>query len=382
MTSLRAARTLISGSANTIIDPQRVTMARLRRGLKKVELARELGVTPRTITRYETDGIPETSLDSFCAVTGFPRAFFYRDATGLEGNSAALFRAGRRATQAQKDTATACGMMGYEIDEFLRARFTLPGLQLPDLAGWSPQEAARELRSLWSIGPEAPLPNLVHLCEANGVHVYGLPPVAQAVDAFSNWYGAQPLVFLARQKSPERSRFDLAHELGHLVLHTHTSCEGARDQEKEADAFASEFLLPEAVIRRTMRNAPSLTMILTYRNSFKLSAMAVTMAAKQAGRLSDYAFKLTVRNLSAKGYRRGEPGGMTAQETSRIFSEVFRKDNPKHVTIGRLSDELGFPVEDVHSLTFGTQIIGLIGGVQHRISTPARNHAGRPLRIV
>ncbi|MGP5660698.1 XRE family transcriptional regulator [Corynebacterium falsenii] len=375
------ARTLTSGSANTVIDPRRAKIARLRRGLKKVELAREMGVTPRSITRYETDGVPEISLDAFCTATEFPRTFFYRDATGLESNSATLFRAGRRATQTQKDTAIACGLMGCELDTVLRTRFKLPGLRLPDLSGLSPSEAARELRSVWSIGPEAPLPNLVQLCESNGVHVYGLPPVAQAVDAFSNWYGTQPLVFLSRQKSPERSRFDVAHELGHLVLHNHSSCDQASDQEKEADAFASEFLLPEAVIRRTMRNTPSISMILTYRDSFKLSAMAVAMAAKHAGKFSDHAFKLTMRNLSAKGYRRGEPGGMVAQEKSRIFGEVFRKDNPKHITIAELSGELGFPIEDIHSLTFGTQIVGLTGG--RRSASPSEYSVARQsLRIV
>jgi Zn-dependent peptidase ImmA (M78 family) len=44
-------------------------------------------------------------------------------------------------------------------------------------------------------------------------------------------------------KSAERSRFDAAHELAHLVLHIHGMTSGGRDIEREADMFASAFLI-------------------------------------------------------------------------------------------------------------------------------------------
>ncbi|MCH6544747.1 MAG: ImmA/IrrE family metallo-endopeptidase, partial [Deltaproteobacteria bacterium] len=65
-----------------------------------------------------------------------------------------------------------------------------------------------------------------------------------AVDAFSFWHGARPCIFLNPSKrSASRSRFDIAHELGHLVLHA-DAAPGSPIHEKEANAFASAFLLP------------------------------------------------------------------------------------------------------------------------------------------
>lgn len=60
----------------------------------------------------------------------------------------------------------------------------------------------------------------------------------QPNEIISAWVGPRPLIFASRQKTPEPSRFDIAHELGHLVLH-HSSTEGDNaQQEKEADDFA------------------------------------------------------------------------------------------------------------------------------------------------
>ncbi len=40
------------------------------------------------------------------------------------------------------------------------------------------------------------------------------------IDAFSVWYDAKPYIFLSSDKgSNVRTRFDMAHELGHLIMH-------------------------------------------------------------------------------------------------------------------------------------------------------------------
>lgn len=63
---------------------------------------------------------------------------------------------------------------------------------------------------------------MVHLCESRGIPVYGLTNIAKEMDAFSARDGPQPFIFTSRKKTPERKRFDIAHELGHLVLHHNT----------------------------------------------------------------------------------------------------------------------------------------------------------------
>jgi Zn-dependent peptidase ImmA (M78 family) len=72
---------------------------------------------------------------------------------------------------------------------------------------------------------------------AGGIRIFSLAIDAREVDAFSLWKAATPFVFLNGNKSSEHSRYDAAHELGHLVLHHHGTPQG-RDAEREADAFA------------------------------------------------------------------------------------------------------------------------------------------------
>ncbi|WP_234014515.1 ImmA/IrrE family metallo-endopeptidase [Cronobacter dublinensis] len=81
------------------------------------------------------------------------------------------------------------------------------------------------------------------------------------VDAFSFWVDEKPFVLLNTMKIPERSRFDAAHKLGHLVLHKHSSNNG-RQAELDTDRFASAFLMPERSVLATVLRMPSLDLLI------------------------------------------------------------------------------------------------------------------------
>ncbi|MFD0008790.1 ImmA/IrrE family metallo-endopeptidase [Streptomyces sp. NPDC127178] len=75
--------------------------------------------------------------------------------------------------------------------------------------------------------------------------------MSKRVDAFSHWYGNRPLVFRNPAKNDKaRSRFDAAHEAGHLVMRLDAE-PGSRIVENQAHDFAAEFLMPSAECRRT-----------------------------------------------------------------------------------------------------------------------------------
>ncbi|WP_372511642.1 XRE family transcriptional regulator [Nocardia amikacinitolerans] len=326
----------------------------MRRGMTKVELARELSVIPRTIARYEAGEAPREIAAALAATLDFPAGYFLRGGAPAFDSTEVRFRAARRATARERDAAVAAGVAGMEIDRWISARFVLPEVSLPSLAGNDPKTAAQLLRGFWGLGTK-PLPNLVQLCESRGVRVYSLPPLADAVDAYSMWRSDIPYVFLARRKSPERIRFDLAHEIGHLVLHDGEPCATAA-VEREADAFASEFLMPEASIVEYLAPTPSVDDILQVRDQFKVSAMALAFAAHKAGRISDWIYRQVCIELSTRGFRSSEPGGMPNYEMSRVFPQVLSRSNTKKVTARIIADELDLPLGDVHALTFGTEL--------------------------
>nr|WP_083894192.1 XRE family transcriptional regulator [Nocardia tenerifensis] len=326
----------------------------MRRGMTKIELAHQLSVTPRTITKYESGQAPTRAAHKLGEALDFPAAYFGRGGAPVLDASEVRFRAARRASARERDAAVAAGVSGVEIDQWISARFTLPSIDLPSFAGDTAVVAARLLRAVWGLGTK-PLPNLVQLCESRGVRVYSLPPFADAVDAYSIWRGDVPYVFLARRKTPERIRFDLAHEIGHLVLHGGESCE-TPSLEREADAFASEFLMPAASMIEYLPPNPLVQDVLTARGQFKVSAMALAFAAHKAGRLSDWAYRQMCIELSARGFRNTEPGGMSNYEMSRVFPQVLSRSKSAKVNARLIATELNLPLSDVHALTFGTEL--------------------------
>jgi len=193
----------------------------------------------------------------------------------------------------------------------------------------------------------------VQLAESRGVRVYTLPPIAEEVDAYSAWHDGKPFMFLARRRSPEGMRFDVAHELAHLVLHPAAAHDDAA-QEREANEFASEFLIPRDAIPEYLRTNPPVKELLEVRDQFKVSAMALAYATHSAGRMTEWAYRNTCIELSGRGFRKREPDGMPAHEMSRVFSQILGPQGM--VTAREIAADLHVPVQEVRALTFGVEL--------------------------
>lgn len=229
---------------NPHLDAASIEQDRCLRGIPNAKLAREISVTPRTYSRYLMEGFPAEIAPTLSTILDVPAVFLDSSHPHELKFSNINFRAGRKAQAAHRQAAVANGNLLSEVDSWIRKTFTLPHLDWIDLSNESPKLAAQLLRQAWGLGTN-PAPNMVHLCESRGISVYGLTNIAKSVDAFSAWVDSQPFIFVSRQQTPERIRFDIAHELGHLVLHHNSTGGDNAHQEKEADASASEFLIPQ-----------------------------------------------------------------------------------------------------------------------------------------
>ncbi|WP_164860045.1 XRE family transcriptional regulator [Actinomyces wuliandei] len=339
------------------VHPCRVRLARQRAGLTKTELARRTGVSTRTVTTWESEGAPPSRAEGLAAATRVPVTLLHRHPVEEVAEEAVFFRARRRSPARLRHVATALGALGTDFYAEVTQHFRLPALDLPEGAALAaptvppalavqpvlpalvvsspppappasavPQDAARELRTVWGLG-ELPAPNLVQLAEAHGVRVLGLPRAQRDMDAFSFW-GADgyPYIFLARHKTAERSRFDLAHEIGHLVLHsevTRTDERTDRVVEAEAHAFAGELLLPRAAVRAALGRSPSLQAVLELKERFGASAVAAARAAWDAGCLSEWEYRQMSAQLASRGFSTGEPGSRLGYEQSRVYRTVL-----------------------------------------------------------
>lgn len=103
-------------------------------------------------------------------------------------------------------------------------------VSVDDQEGHGPEHAARTAREQWGVAI-GPVGRLVRLLEDHGVLVVFSPPQTAAVDAYSFDSRLRPVVVLNPIKRDYyRQRFDLAHELGHLIMHSDAEPGGIHDQ--------------------------------------------------------------------------------------------------------------------------------------------------------
>ena len=115
-----------------------------------------------------------------------------------------------------------------------------------------PIEAAHKVRELSNLSPDEPIQDIISLIEKSGIKVYLHPFNFQKTFGLSiNKEDGGPAIVVNTDDSItlERRIFTIAHELGHLILHS-TSFNGKVEEENnkeetEADTFASELLVPQ-----------------------------------------------------------------------------------------------------------------------------------------
>jgi Zn-dependent peptidase ImmA (M78 family) len=240
----------------------------------------------------------------------------------------------------------------WELTEQLAQHVRLPTLDLPDLGGkvTDPRAAALAVRDAWNLAP-GPLPHLVRLLESKGIVVAVLSfSDAGRVDAFSTAAGDRPTVVLTADKSSAlRTRFTTAHELAHLLLHADV-IPGDIRHEREADAFAAEFLMPAAVITAELPTRVDLPALLGLQQRWGVSVPALLYRCRELGTLSEASCKRAMMRVSRLGWRTREPGGNPPIERPALLPRAFDLATSRGVTIDTLAEALQLPAGTVRTL--------------------------------
>ncbi len=308
-----------------MFNPSRLRLARLRLGYTLTKLAEVSGVSPRTLTDYENGHRPPTSdtLVKLADALSVPVAFLERESIEPVAAGAASFRKLSKASARRRDAVLAKASLALEFFETIEDRFRLPTPDIPTLDKLAPDQASELVRHRWNLG-DRPISNMVHLLEAKGVRVASLNHAYDDVDAFCFYRDGVPYIFLNTDKTGERQRFDAAHELGHLVLHSELEMDPStsKEREAEANAFASSFLMPKTAVESQQMRAASVERVLVARSYWKVSAMAMTHRLHELDLLTDWQYRSVCITLSDRGFRRAEPGGIVP-ETSQLLRKVM-----------------------------------------------------------
>ena len=302
----------------------RLAQARMAHGMTSVTLASLLGVGTPNITLYEQgrqSPSPEV-MERILGTLRMPRDFFLNPVPDLDTDRI-FYRSISAATKSARSRAEVRFAWLKEIVAYLRRYLDFPVLNIP---AFTPpenpehistsliEEMANECRQFYRLG-DGPLLNLVGVLENNGVIVVRGELDAETLDAFSQSPRDEdrPYVFLGSDKgSAVRSRFDCAHELGHLLLHRGVDPAATKSarihslMEHQGHRFASAFLLPETGFTRELY-AASLDGFLALKPRWKVAVAAMIMRTEDLGIVTESQARRLWINMSRRRWRKEEP---------------------------------------------------------------------------
>jgi Zn-dependent peptidase ImmA (M78 family) len=231
-------------------SPDKLRLARCAAGRSLAEIGELLGVTRQYAHKLEVNAVPSRAqLARLCEILGVHESFFCAPRRGSVELEQCHFRSVRASSQTLKKTIAAqVEMFELLIDEldkevaFPTVSFSM--LDEPVSGIGKIEQVAEKFRREQGLGI-GPLSSVTKLAEKVGVLVVNLAGADDKVDAFS-LFNKRPLIVRNTAKlNPCRQRFDLAHELGHLIMHQGIET-GCRHTEDQANQFASALLMPRA----------------------------------------------------------------------------------------------------------------------------------------
>jgi len=332
---------------------ERLKIARQRRKLSGKRLAELAGVTSVTISKIENGHQPDDLVtEKLSRALAYPKEFFFVGAPEVLETDTVSFRSLKKMSAAERDASLAAGTLGISLYDWVDGKFNLPEPDLIDLSKERnrPESAARILRQHWRLG-DRPIGNVLKLLESKGVRLLSLSENTHNVDAYSFWRADRPYIFLNQRKTAERSIFDSAHELGHLVLHHHAGARSERGAEMQADKFASAFLMPEADIKNEISHVFAASQIIKAKLRWKVSAMALAYRLHSLSLISDWNYRSICIELGKLGYRSDEPIGVQ-RETSTVLAKVLSALWSKRLTKTDIARDLAVPLDEIESLIF------------------------------
>lgn len=158
---------------------------------------------------------------------------------------------------------------------------------------------------------------LMYFLETSGIYIIERK-LEKSVDAYSAWVleNSYPVIVLNKVKNPAvRRNFDMSHELGHLILHRYIDFDeiavnDLRKIEKEANLFASYFMLPERELEEDFSRIIDPTNPKEYlplKNKYKTSIQSIAYRANLEGWISKSENSMFWKNIHKLGYRYKEP---------------------------------------------------------------------------
>lgn len=342
-------------------DPARLVQARQLAKATKAQLQERVGVTATAIGQYERGEVRPRAdtVAQLAKALAVPVGFFAygRPRVPLE-IAQASFRRLRATSVLQQQQAVAYAEQVWELSAYLEEHVEFPELDLPEWSGVDesestvaidPVSAARALREHWHLGMK-PIRHLVAEIERRGILVVLFSLVEEGddqkrhIDAFSTTATPRPMIVLTPDKADDvmRHRFSAAHELGHIVLHRWHQNRDAH-MEREADAFAAEFLTPRDELARELPRRFNLARLQEIGQRWGVSVKSLVFRSKELELISEATARrayLTLATLTRDGVIRAESIARYAGEVPDLLKNAVTLLESVGITVAEIARSL------------------------------------------
>lgn len=342
---------------------EKLKIARAAAGLSLRDLAARMGgrVTAQAIGKYERD----EDMPSSGVLIALARALDVREEYLLSDDEIVLegvdFRKAPKASSREEAVLQAKTIHLLEryiaVEDLLNLRsvdWQQPrGAPYPVTDLRDAEDVARSVREEWGLGHD-PIPKLAELLEERGIkilsldldHIDGLAAKVRRKDRRD-----ARVIVIKKSTWSERKRFNLAHELGHMVM----TVDQKVDEEKAAHRFAGAFLIPADSLRAEVgasRSTISLGELVVLKERFGASIQAIVYRCKDLGIIKQSEFSRQFQVFTERGWRTApfeEPGSMNSilEEPRRFERLCYRALAENVISEAKTAELLGISVREL-----------------------------------
>ncbi|CAN5526309.1 XRE family transcriptional regulator [soil metagenome] len=190
--------------------------------------------------------------------------------------------------------------------------------------------SANKLRLDWELGVNS-ISNIIEMLELKGIKVFIVDDV-EDIDGLAvlTSKGIPVIVVNKKNKSLERIRFTIIHELAHLLLNIDSEIvKNSKETELLCHYFASCFLLPKNMLLKLIGSAKreyiKLNELVSIKEYFGISIRALLHRLKELEIITDIYYRRWSIYLNKKYGSQNEPGKYIGEEKAKNFNLLVNR---------------------------------------------------------
>jgi len=287
--------------------------------------------------------------DALAAALTVTPAFFASPAINPVREEDCHFRRLATAPRGLVSQAVARGTALETLVEALENHVRMPTVDFPEEARPTfpdgIERVAENARKHWGLGLDGPITNMMRVVENAGAVVVNFDDLTDRIDALSMARRRPIIVRSTAKAAGARLRFDLAHEVAHLIMHQGIVT-GDNVTEGEAHRFAGAFLIPRiAFAREFPRNRRTLdwNALFAMKVRWKVSVRAIVRRAFDLGLIDAAQYRTANIQLVKTGQAKVErfDERVMVEEPELLRAAISWLSNRNGATLHHLVTSLG-----------------------------------------